>query len=65
MSGKTIKEFPKTEKECLTYYEQGGNPIYKITRVLSNGTYKLYQKVKDGYKHIKSRSSDPLFNEVL
>ncbi len=59
-----VKEIPTTEEQCMTYCEEGGKPKYKVTRIISNGTFKLYKCVAAGYKFLKSRANDPFFKEV-
>ena len=59
-----LSEIPSTEYLCETYCAEGGKPLYKITRVKSNGTFKLYKCVAAGYKFLKSRANDPFYKEV-
>ena len=58
------RKLPKKEEKKLTYYAEGGAPLYVITRHTVTGVYRLYGVAAGEYKYLKQRAGDPLFREV-
>ena len=58
------KETSEEGRKKITYYAEGGAPLYVITRHTVTGVYRLYGVAAGEYKYLKQRAGDPLFREV-
>ena len=72
MKIKRVKAIPKTEVVQLTYKNEKAGVVLTVTQRTCSGSYNLYRTpFKDyglkgaDFELIKSRRSDPLFNEVI
>lgn len=58
-----VKKIPSGEIVSLTF-KKSKDEIYIVTKTRDNSGYYLYEKVAGGYKYLKSRKKDPLFQET-